>query len=79
MTTRSKDNMDDMDTSVNDSSNLTDFTSTTNNRVTSVKNAHNKNLDDSFAFLTPKPKVGGGDAQTSSHEPPNADWSISFR
>ncbi len=57
VTTRSKDNMDDVDTSVNDSSNLTDFTSTTNNRVTSVKNAHNKNLDDSFAFLAPK--VGG--------------------
>ena len=72
MTTRSNDNFGHMDTSVNDSSNLTDFTTSHINHKENHINK-NKKLDDSFAFLAPKLMK---DPLT---EAPNADWSFSYR
>ena len=68
MTTRSKDNFGDMDTSVNDSSNLTGFTS----NIKAVGKS-DKTADDSLAFLVPNLPPA------TVHEPPNADWSFSFK
>jgi hypothetical protein len=73
VTTRSKDNFGDMDTSVNDSSNLTGFTSNIKAVGKNDRSPNDKTADDSLAFLVPNLPPA------TVHEPPNADWSFSFK